>query len=70
MNPKTTIRYGIHQKSHVALVVYDTLGQLISTLVDGMEEAGYHEVKFDGSNLASAVHFGGLQVRPLDSAIG
>jgi photosystem II stability/assembly factor-like uncharacterized protein len=56
-NPATTIRYGLPQKSHVILTAFNTLGQLVATLVDGDEEAGYHEIRFDASGLASGVYF-------------
>lgn len=56
-NPSTTIRYGLPHKSQVSLMVYNTLGQLVSQLVSGEQEAGYHEVKFAGSGLASGVYF-------------
>jgi len=60
-NPSTTIQYSLPSKSHVALTVSNTLGQLVTTLVNGDQEPGYHEVKFDGSNLASGVYFYRLQ---------
>jgi hypothetical protein len=56
-NPSTTIRYGLPTRSHVALTVYNTLGQLVASLVNETEEAGSHEVRFDGSVLASGVYF-------------
>jgi hypothetical protein len=56
-NPSTTIRYGLPHKSQVSLIVYNTLGQLVSQLVSGEQEAGYHEVRFAGSGLASGVYF-------------
>jgi len=63
-NPSTTIRYGLPHRSQVSLVVYNTLGQLVSQLVNGEEEAGYHEVKFQGSGLSSGVYFYRLSVSP------
>jgi len=56
-NPSTTIRYGIPMRSNVSLIVYNTLGQRVTTLVNEPQDAGYHEVKFDGSALASGVYF-------------
>ena len=69
-NPSTTIRYGVAQRSIVTLTVYTTLGQQVKKLVNGESEAGYHEVKFDGSGLSSGVYFYRMEVRPLGSAIG
>ena len=60
-NPSTTIRYGLPNKTAVQLTVFNTLGQSVSTLVNGEQEAGYHEVKFDGSKLASGVYFYRIQ---------
>ena len=56
-NPTTTIRYSLPQKANVSLIIYNTLGQRIAELVNGDIEAGYHEVQFDGRNLASGVYF-------------
>jgi len=56
-NPSTTIRYGLPNRSHVTLTVFNTLGQQMPLLQNGEQEAGYHEVKFDGRNLSSGVYF-------------
>ncbi len=69
-NPSTTIKFGLPKSSEVRLSVYDVLGRQVSMLVNGKRDAGYHEVKFDGSGLSSGVYFYRMQVRPLDSAVG
>jgi hypothetical protein len=55
-NPSTTIRYGLPSHSHVTLTVFNTLGQRVATLVEGEQEAGFHEAVFDASALASGVY--------------
>jgi hypothetical protein len=64
-NPSTTIRYGLPSRSHVALTIFNTLGQQVATLVQGEQEAGYHEVRFDRSGLSSGVYFYRMQAGDL-----
>jgi hypothetical protein len=49
-NPTTTIKYQIPENAHVRLVVYNTLGQRVRTIVDQPQEAGYYSVEWDGRN--------------------
>jgi hypothetical protein len=55
-NPVTTIRYALPRQVHVDLSLYNTLGQRVRALVGGEEPAGLHEVRLDGTNLASGVY--------------
>jgi len=56
-NPSTTIRYGLPLRSHVTLAVFNPLGQQLAVLQNGEQEAGYHEIKFEGRGLPSGVYF-------------
>ncbi len=55
-NSSTTIRYGLPERSHVSLAVFNTLGQRIARLVETEQDAGYHEIQFDASHCASGVY--------------
>ncbi len=56
-NPSTIIRYQLPIISHMTLKVYDVLGRLVKTLVNGNETAGRHEVTFEAGRLPSGVYF-------------
>ncbi len=60
-NPTTTILYAVPRHSNVKLTVYTMLGQQVAILVDGEMEAGYHQVQFDASGLASGVYYYRMQ---------
>ncbi len=47
-NPLTTISYRLKEKGYVKLMVYDIRGELVSVLVNKVQEAGYYEVEFSG----------------------
>jgi hypothetical protein len=60
-NPTTTIKFALPVDSKAKINVYNSLGQLVETLVDNEMESGYHEVGFDASRLASGVYLYQLQ---------
>jgi DNA-binding beta-propeller fold protein YncE len=66
-NPSTTIRYDLPNRAQVTLTVFNMLGQRVATLVQGEQEAGYHEAVFDARDLASGVYVYRLWVRGTDS---
>jgi len=68
-NPITTIQYQIpaspksspKERTSVTLRIYDILGSEVATLVNEEKEAGYYEVNWNASNLASGVYIYRLQ---------
>ncbi|MCX5752802.1 MAG: T9SS type A sorting domain-containing protein [Candidatus Krumholzibacteria bacterium] len=61
-NPATTIKYSVKDKGLVTIRVYSVAGQLVRTLVDGVKDAGYYAVTWDGKNdrdgaVASGIYF-------------
>ena len=56
-NPTTVIAYQIPATSQVELIVYNTLGQKIATLVDRKQEAGFFTEIFDATGLASGIYY-------------
>ncbi len=61
-NPTTTIEFSLLQESQVTLNVYNVIGQLAATLVEGSMSAGVHQVEFNAENLNSGVYFYELRV--------
>ncbi|MEW6194312.1 MAG: LamG-like jellyroll fold domain-containing protein [Bacteroidota bacterium] len=55
-NPATTISFQLPESGFVTLKVYDILGNEIKTLINNDLGAGYYNVDFDGSNLASGIY--------------
>lgn len=56
-NPITKIRFKIRDQQHIKLVIYDVLGNKISTLVDRIFNHGEHEVIFEGKILSSGIYY-------------
>ncbi len=60
-NPSTEIRYDLSARARVVLKVFDMLGREVATLVDGIKEAGSHDVIWNAGRSASGVYFYRLQ---------
>lgn len=60
-NPITEIRYSIPRVEKVSLRVFNLLGEEVVSLVEGVQSAGTHKVRFDASNLPSGIYIYKLQ---------
>ncbi|MCF7813750.1 MAG: hypothetical protein K9N40_04660 [Candidatus Cloacimonetes bacterium] len=61
-NPTTTISYDLSQDTKVELNIYNSKGQLIKSLVDAEQSAGYHQVIWNGTDnygnqVSSGIYF-------------
>ena len=56
-NPSTIIKYQLPQNSFINLKVYNSLGQEVATLVNGIVNAGTYNVQFNASGLSSGVYY-------------
>ncbi len=56
-NPSTFITFTLPEAMNVKLVVTNSLGQVVQTLVDGYLNAGKHVKLFDAKNLVSGVYY-------------
>jgi len=56
-NPSTTIEYSIPESGNVRLIIFNSLGEKVTSLVNNFKEAGIHGVTFDATELSSGIYF-------------
>ncbi|UCH65223.1 MAG: T9SS type A sorting domain-containing protein [Ignavibacterium sp.] len=64
-NPSTSINFQIQETGLVSLIVYDILGNKITTLLSEKKEPGYYTVNYDASNLSSGTYIYQLRMGSL-----
>ena len=55
-NPATSFEYAIDRTMEVKVRVFDVLGRVVATLVDGVQQPATYRVTFDASSLASGMY--------------
>ena len=55
-NPTTTISYQLTANSQVSLKIFNLLGQVVASAVDGDRLAGYHQEVWDASRCSSGMY--------------
>ncbi|PJA29925.1 MAG: hypothetical protein CO189_01025 [candidate division Zixibacteria bacterium CG_4_9_14_3_um_filter_46_8] len=61
-NAQAVISYGMPSSGNVDLSVYNLLGQKVTTLANGHQDAGYHSITWDAANYSSGIYFYKLAV--------
>jgi hypothetical protein len=56
-NPQTAIQYDLPEDANVDLSVFNTLGQEVARLAEGLQPEGYRSATFDASSFPSGVYF-------------
>ncbi len=60
-NSTTVIKYSVSKSSYLTLKVYNVLGQEVTTLFSGMQQAGNHEIEFNADQYSSGIYLLRLQ---------
>ena len=55
-NPTTTISYQLPREGRVAISVFNSIGQLVTTIADGVQPAGYHQEVWNAASTASGMY--------------
>ena len=61
-NPMTKISYSLPRSSDVSIIIYNLIGEEVTRLVDGFQQAGEHTALWNASNISSGIYFYRLQV--------
>ena len=56
-NPRTIIEFNIKNSSNVKVIVYDVLGNYITSLLNDYKNPGRYKLAFNGENLSSGIYF-------------
>ena len=56
-NPFTNVRFRLSKTGFTSVRLYDVTGREVSILTEGIFEAGTHNVRIDGSDLASGTYY-------------
>lgn len=56
-NPTTEIRFDLKEPGKTRLVIYNSVGQQVTELVNRDMPAGYHSVRFNATRLATGIYF-------------
>lgn len=56
-NPVTKIGYSVNKTNHVKLIIYDVIGNYVTTLVSENQNPGNYYVNFNAADCSSGIYF-------------
>ncbi len=62
-NPSTVFEYNLSAKSHVAVDIYNTLGQKVSSVVNEVQNVGMHKVSWTALGFSSGVYIATIKTK-------
>jgi len=73
-NPGTEIPFALPERAQVTLQIFDLNGRLVTTLVNGTLDAGYHRVTWNGkdqggNNVSSGIYIYQLKITAEDGSV-
>jgi photosystem II stability/assembly factor-like uncharacterized protein len=65
-NPSTTINYSVPYESNVKIIIYNSLGERVTEINNGIKPAGYYSIVFNAGGLSSGVYFCSIKAESTD----
>tara|TARA_B100001113_G_scaffold192198_1_gene157547 strand:- start:414 stop:716 length:303 start_codon:yes stop_codon:yes gene_type:complete len=66
-NPITFIKYELEMEGPVKITIYDMMGRLIKTLLNGSQTAGHKNIKWNATNDKNEAVSAGLYLYTIES---
>jgi flagellar hook assembly protein FlgD len=66
-NPSTNIRYSIPTAGNVTIEIFNSLGQLVNTIVNQYQESGTHNVVWNGTDMSGQKLSSGIYIYKLNT---
>ena len=64
-NPVTRLSYTLQTETHVRLTIFDSMGRVVETLVNGVQPAGSHSLIWEATGQPSGVYFYRINAGPV-----
>jgi bacterial leucyl aminopeptidase len=58
---QTTLSYELKTAAQVSIQIFDASGRVVKTFENGMQEAGWHHIDWDGNGLTAGIYFFRIQ---------